>query len=245
MEFTFGIITNSKHKGGNVERIQQIINSIEQQNIPQYEIIIVGDCQCERRNTQIIPFDENQKQGWITRKKNIITKEAKYENIIYIHDYILFESNWYKGWLKFGNNWDVAVNVIINTDNTRFRDWIIFDDPQITGHYIGWHKDFPEDNPILISPNLPPYDYKKVKHMYINGSYWIAKRQVMMDNPLDERLVWGLPEDINWSRRIRDKYNIKMNTFSSVRLLQYKDPVWRSNNPYYSSYEYITKDLIK
>ena len=39
MEFTFGIITS----GAEDDSINQIIDSIEKQNIPTYEIIIVGN----------------------------------------------------------------------------------------------------------------------------------------------------------------------------------------------------------
>jgi hypothetical protein len=80
MNFTFGIITG----GGNEVMINEIIDSIEFENIPNYEIIIVGNTNIIRKNTRIINFDENIKTAWITKKKNIITHEAIYENIVYL-----------------------------------------------------------------------------------------------------------------------------------------------------------------
>ena len=75
MDFTFGIITYKD----NENLINQIIDSIEFQNIPNYEIIVVGSCNIDRKNLKIIPFDESIKPSWITRKKNIITE--KIENL--------------------------------------------------------------------------------------------------------------------------------------------------------------------
>ena len=81
MDFTFGIITSN-----NIENLNKIIDSIEIQNISNYEIIIVG-CnkifnltnlnKLKRKNCTCIPFDESIYPGWITKKKNIITQNAK------------------------------------------------------------------------------------------------------------------------------------------------------------------------
>ena len=66
MEFTFGIITN----GSCDNYIQEIIKSIEKNEIPIYEIIIVGNTRIESTiNIQTFVFDEGMKENWITRKK--------------------------------------------------------------------------------------------------------------------------------------------------------------------------------
>ena len=31
-----------------------------------------------------------------------------------MHDYYILEDNWYSGFLKFGNDWDISMNVIEN-----------------------------------------------------------------------------------------------------------------------------------
>ena len=99
MEFTFGIITS----GNNFKNISKIIASIENQSIENYEIIIVGGENIFKSEDVLhYPFDDTLKNGWITKKKNIIISKAKYENIVFMHDYIVFHKNWYKGFLKFG-----------------------------------------------------------------------------------------------------------------------------------------------
>lgn len=210
MNFTFGIVT----AGGEDNRINAIINSIEAQNIPEYEIIIVGTCGCQRNRTRVIPFNENLKYKWITRKKNIITEQASYENIVYLHDYIILDLNWYKGFLLFGNDFKACMTPMVLPNGQRFRDWTLWaDDAEKLG--LQRHK------------CLLPYDMINLsKYMYFSGAYWIAKKEVMKEFPLDESRSWGESEDIIWSFQVRDKYNFSINPNSCVGLLKYNDVVF-------------------
>jgi len=193
-EWTFGIITG----GGAEAQINKMIDSIERQNIPsnKYEIVIVGGSPIARKNVRHIPFDESQKANWITRKKNIICQKAKFDNIVLTHDYIIFHDGWYDGWLKFADdNWDVALNPILNGDGTRFRDWVT-------------------QNPLF----LVPYNMRAFsKAMYISGTYWCAKKSFMLKYPLNENHVWNQWEDVEWSFRVRDLWNYKCNPYSFVQ----------------------------
>lgn len=203
MNFTFGIITYKD----NESLINQIIDSIEFQNIPNYEIIVVGSCDIDRKNLKVIPFDESIKPSWITRKKNIITENSKYENIVYLHDYIVFENDWYEGQLKSGNNFQIRMDKIVNPDGSRFRDWVIWP-----------HNDNEMDNFIGMD-GLIPYDMTHLsKYMYISGSYWIGKKDIMIQFPLDEALAWGEGEDVEWSKRIRESVDFNMNINSTVKI---------------------------
>jgi hypothetical protein len=243
MQFTFGIITNK-----NIRSVNLIIDSIEKQNIPDYEIIVVGIDKISientsRKNTKYISFNENIYPGWITKKKNIITQEAVYENIVYMHDYIVLDDNWYNGFLKYGNNFDIIINKINNSDGSRFRDWvlnihflkgmslkIIQNVPTIKVHDT-WFKNDEED--ITNKLNIPPdsstifLDYDNdgnhwQNYIYISGSYFICKKHVMIDFPLNETLLHCQGEDVEWSQRVRTKYQFKLNKYSSVKLLKYK-----------------------
>ncbi len=44
----------------------------------------------------------------------------------------------------------------------------------------------------------------------------------MEEEPLNEDLDWGEAEDVEWSNRIRDKYQYVMNTHSKVKCLKDK-----------------------
>lgn len=210
MKFTFGIITSQSIN-------TKILNSIYEQSIPEFEIIIVGgDPLIGYPNLTHIPFNDNEFK--YTRKKNIITREAKYNNILYMHDYFYLMDDWYSGFLKFGDDWDICMNKIYNSDNSRFRDWCALDDPEINYPYGGIKKGWGSNHRIM----LPPYNYDKKHYMYISGGFWIAKKYIMEKEPLNESLDWGESEDIEWSKRVLPKYNYKINTYSSVKSLKYK-----------------------
>lgn len=212
MKFTFGIITG----GGAEQRINEIINSIEMQNInDDYEIIVVGNCNINRNRTTVIPFDEGMKRMWITRKKNIVTYKASYNNIVYLHDYIKLEHGWYDGFVKSGEDFKVCMTKIINIDGTRFRDWTL------------WAGDSPKIGLDSHACLLPYHVINLSKFMYISGSYWVAKKNVMLEFPLNESLSWGESEDVIWSGQVRQKYNFSINAQSCVKLMKYKDPVFK------------------
>jgi hypothetical protein len=65
-------------------------------------------------------------------------------------------------------------------------------------------------------------DSSAAKYSYISGSYWVAKKKFMQENPLDESLVYSQSEDLEWSLRIRDKANYIMNPRSIVRHIRPK-----------------------
>jgi hypothetical protein len=218
MQFTFGIITDGKFP----KRILDFIESVKSNNIPKdkYEIIVVGGKIIAEDNLKHIPFDESTKASWITKKKNLITDNAKFENIVYLHDYIILSRDWYDGFLKFGDDWDVCMNIISNQNGGRFRDWnlcinFIVKDAKLKCMF---NRDL-----------LLPYDVENVtKFQYISGSYWVAKKSTMQKFKLDENLSWGQGEDVEWSKRLIDS-NVKyvMNPFSEVRInKEYKDPIF-------------------
>jgi len=217
MEFSFGIVTIK----GNEKLLKQTIKSIEEQKIKDYEIIVVGGDEITTKNDKIyqIPFDETFHTGWLTKKKNIITKMSKYENIVYTHDYLKFEKNWYEGYLKFGNNFKVCMNKIVNKDGKRYRDWVLWphNDNKV------WNEYFTETRECLI-----PYEISHLsKYMYISGAYWVAKADFMNKHQLDESLVYLDPEDVEWSQRVREETDFKMNLFSTVKLLRQKDVAFK------------------
>lgn len=77
-----------------------------------------------------------------------------------------------------------------------------------------------------------PYNFSNLtKYMYISGTYWISKKNVMLEFPLNEKLSWGESEDVEWSKRVREKYIFEMNENSSVSFLKYKDKVFNYASP--------------
>lgn len=219
MNFTFGIVSNGK----NYTVLNECLKSIIFQNIKNSEIIVVGNIDKSKinnikKNINFIDFDENIKPGWITKKKNLITKNSNLENIVYLHDYLALDKNWYKGFLKFGNNFEIAMNKILNPDKTRYRDWTLWP------HNNSFIDEIIEDNACLL-----PYKISNLsKYMYISGAYWVCKKTVMEKYPLNEDLVWGEAEDVEWSKRVRAEYTFKFNKFSKTYLLKQKNPQFKT-----------------
>ena len=221
MDFTFGIITT----GDNDDFIKIIIESIKQNNIPNYEIIIVGNTCIQNTDIiTIINFDEKIKHGWITRKKNIIIEKSKYENIVLLHDYVKFNPDWYTGFLKFGDNYDLCINPIKNTYGNRFRDYTLFPS---TVDYLNIDYSPVDIDPYFAEYCLLPYDFendiKTNKYMYISGAYYVIKKHIANKFLLDENLCHSQSEDVEYSKRLHNNgIFIKCNKYSSVSLLKYK-----------------------
>ena len=222
MEFSFGIITD----GSNRDRVLSIMDTIRNEEIPKYEIIVVGGSRIKGYDVVHIPHDENSGlDNWITYKKNRITSAAKYERIVYMHDYISLVPGWYNGFLLFGDKWDVCMTKIINIDNQRYSDWLLIDRYQRGECLLSYD--------VL---NLTPF-------MYISGAYWVAKKSVMREYPLNENLKQSDCEDVEWSMQVNKKYKFSMNVNSAVKLLKYKNLHFK-NTPQ-ETVEHLTNLLNK
>ena len=226
MEFTFGIITD----GSVEENIEKMIDSIESNGIPKYEVIIVGNSKVQRDRTLVIPFDETQTPGaWITRKKNIVVKMAQYENVVLLHDYVALESDWYSGFLKFGNEFDWCVSRIQTQDGTRFRDYSLLWNAyrEIGGARIRLH-------PYFETHGLLPYSFQNTHYtnsfLYISGTYYVIKRRVAETSPLNEQLLAFQGEDTELSLRLHRKgVMVQCNPHSTVRFLKEKGQCFWEN----------------
>jgi hypothetical protein len=198
MKFTFGITTDYK----NEEQLNQVLDSIKTLNIPEYEILVIGDRKYTKDGkVSYLHFDEKIKPGWVTRKKNIICQVASYENIVLMHDYYVFDKDWYQSYVEFGEDWDICSNQqLLITGKRHFTDWVVWDDP------------------IFPRYTCLPYDeWSRTQYMYVSGGYFLTKKKVALDNPFNEDLLHGQAEDVEWSLRVRDKYKVVCNGNAIVR----------------------------
>ena len=201
IQWTFGIVTG--YQDG--ERLKNIIDNIISLNIPEFEILIIGgnrgDFYVDYPQVKLIDFDESQKPLWITKKKNIIANLAMYENMVIMHDYHIFDKDWYVNFKSFGTDWDIcSCPQYLITGARNPMDWSLWDKP---GHGRAWSLDYD--------------DWSQTQYMYVSGGFFIVKKHVMIEEPLDESFGWNEAEDVEWSLRIRDKYVMKCNKNSIVR----------------------------
>lgn len=211
MDFTFGICATKE----NAQFHPIVIESIKSLGIPNYEILFV-DNECEPPpilGVKHITYNASlDMPGWITKKKNLIAQYARYDNIVFLHDYIYFIPGWYQGFLGLSSDFDVCMNIIANSNGTRFRDWC-----------LNPFEVIPPKGPITNREFLLPYSEDRLTdRMYVSGTYWVAKKDFMLENPLDENRTWGESEDIEWSQRVMPKAKYIMNSKSQVQCLKHK-----------------------
>lgn len=223
-KWTFGIIT----KGERDDWLEEIIASIHAQKIPQYEIIICGTYRDRKeKNFKYIPFFDRDDRGWITKKKNLIAREAKYENLCIIHDRIVFDKAWFEGMKKYGNCFDVLCNgQILKTNGIRAGDWLTYGSN-------------PLNSPYAIS-QLEYTDWDE--YVYMGGQLSILKKSVWELCPWNETLYWG-EEDVELSFRFRDDgYLIRFSEHSKCTTLAWRFGTLPSK--YYPSQGLLPKDMI-
>lgn len=197
--WTFGIIT----RGERTDFVDEIIESIRQQKIPHYEIIICGTYN-DRKEKDItyIPFSQRDDKGWITKKKNLIVERARYENLCLLHDRIVFDKEWFIGMKTYGNCFELLTNVqAVKKEGYRAGDWMVYD-----GKY-----------------RISQLDYEDWDHnVYVSGQLTILKKSIWEENPWDETLYWN-EEDVVFSFRARDEgYLPRFNYRSSCTALTWR-----------------------
>jgi hypothetical protein len=192
MNFTFAITTDYS----DINRLNEVRESIYNLKIPNYEVLIIGGKDYSHYiDTTFLYFNDKKYPGWTTKKKNILVETSRYENVILMHDYFLFDDNWYNSFVEFGNEWDICSNQQLLINGKRhFTDWVTWDDP-VFPRYTSLSYD----------------DWSRTQHMYMSGGYFIVKKHVVMDNPFNESLMHGQAEDVEWSLRVRDKYRMVCN----------------------------------
>lgn len=226
--WSFCIVSTEGHN----ENLNNVVKSIykEFKDSENYEIIIIGNSTvfdpninvkniflsseyifnfglCRNRfkksfrSRSLNPFF--YKTGAICHKKNLGVKNAVYNKVCLLHDYIELQKGWRKGFESYGDEWNICVNKILDKNGDRERDWMLWDHPLL----------IPENE--NLAPCLLPYNMYS-RYMYISGAYFCTKKDFYMQNPLNEKLFWGEGEDIEWSKRVREKTEFKFNKLSSV-----------------------------
>lgn len=198
MNITFGILTKN-----NQTNVNMIVESIISQGIPLFEIYIIGDVEntWQMENIHIIQDDIDNNKNHITKKKNDIIRNAKYETIVIMKDYLKLSMGWYKGVLAFGDCFDILMNKIVDNRGRRYLDWI-------------W------ENPKVGDGRNVPYNVTGHPRMFAPGAFTMAKKYVFDEFLFNEKMVGlGRPTDVQWSNRAMKKYSYLMNVHSTCELI--------------------------
>jgi hypothetical protein len=205
--------------GNQQDRVDAIISSIRLQPMHYLEdaaeIIVIGGKENKYnlwKNDTFIPFDEKREPAAIAKKKNIVFKAAKYQNISVGHDYVAYGHRFFEGFKSF-LDWDVCMTRILTRHGQRYRDWVLYDDDKEQSqnpHAIRW---------------VDYNDLSRTRRMYVSGAFYCIKKDFALKYPLEDWRQWSQSEDVAWSLAVRDKWNYKINQLVNVNLLKEKD-IW-------------------
>ncbi|MCY7332686.1 MAG: hypothetical protein LH649_08515 [Pseudanabaena sp. CAN_BIN31] len=218
-KWTFGYITN----GTKNDFINNQIQRIKNLGLEEWEIIICGKYNLfgsTDNHIKYLPFSENDDKGWITKKKNLICENAKYENLVILHDRYIIPLNFLEKMKEWGNDFDLLgarqIYYPSHLDSTpvRCQDWMTYGKELEIGR-----KDRSADDVGI----LEPHDWDK--WCYITGGLYIVKRSLMLKIPQDESLFWNELEDIKFCHDFtKAGYLIRFNPYLEFESVSYRWP---------------------
>lgn len=189
--WSFGIISNGKRP----DFILQLIDSITKQNIIRCEVILCGHIDVEtekeikKREIKFAYYamSEFDSLGWITRKKNIVMENAKYSNVMILHDRFVLHPLWHESMKKYGNTFEVLACRNENSKGKRITDWVHI--KNVFSQTKNFSVDYGQLRPYLLDSK----DWSRTS--MISGGVTIIKRSVWKIVKWDERRFWIEQED--------------------------------------------------
>lgn len=196
---TFGICTGYE----NAEHLIKCVDSIRNQKLDDYQIIVVGPevpdeiyDELSANDIEFVEFDESLRSRWITKKKNLIAQKAVFDRICLMHDYLWLTPKWAKELREFEmvHPWSVLAFPQQRSDGGRFwYDWSGFRGPrQLDDRQFYEYTDWTHNDEV-----------------YISGNIFCVNRELLLDNPFDEKLGHMQEEDLVWSRQIAPYVHFK------------------------------------
>jgi hypothetical protein len=172
---------------GNVERF---IDSIERHCHGAYEILIVSPVSlgalAARRGVRVLPFQDHDDLGWITRKKNLICAEAAYSDILICHDRFWLTEDFTASFEAWGYAYGLAALRVRLPDGSRGLDWAVVS----------------SQNHVWSNGGL--LDYRAYsQYAYNPGGATVIRKAFWEDFPWNENLFWNEHEDVELCRRIQ------------------------------------------
>jgi len=177
MSISFCIITGGKRP----DIINTVIKSIKAQNIPTYEIIIVGEYQAAPDDIIYIEACESAAGGRLGEMRNKAVARSRYENIVILDDDIILSLDWYTAFRSFEKPFDILTSQVRVPDGGRY-----FDHATTGG---------PRGNIILKEDEDDSYVYMT------GGGGWVMKDYVARKVQWDPHKAFYEEEDVDFSRK--------------------------------------------
>jgi len=184
--WTFGMLTT----GTRLANVERFIDSIERQCHGPYEILLVSPVDlgalAERRHVRVLRFVEHDDLGWITKKKNLISAEAQYSDILICHDRFWLTDDFCRTFEDWGYGYGLAAVRVRLPDGSRGLDWAVVS----------------SQNHVWSAGGL--LDYRAYsQYAYNPGGATVIRKVFWQDYPWNENLFWNEHEDVELCRRVQ------------------------------------------
>ncbi|MFC2110610.1 hypothetical protein ACFLSU_08590 [Bacteroidota bacterium] len=202
--WSFGLVSDGRKN----EEVLAIIESIINFNIPNFEILICGPSPSDKLAENIKILDDKDLyfdiRVPISKKKNRIIQNAKYNNLVIFHDRFFFPKDWFDKVKIYGNYFDgICPKIIdIETKSNRVQDWIT-----TSLNHLQFKKMFPKKNVLEYNEWKPNWN--------LNGGHMIIKKHLIERVLLNPFLNWGEAEDGDMCRRL-DADGFCLNNYSDL-----------------------------
>lgn len=205
-KWTFWIITN----GTRNDWIADLVGSIENLNVPHFEIIICGkyDQPVTDERFKYIPFNKRSREWWITKKKNLIIETASYQNIIIVHDRYIFDSGWFDGMKKWGNNFEF----LSCAQKIQWTSETFWGRAQVFYWRSKTLSDFRKNSCYALAEVDDRDDHESI---FLGGWILIMKKNIWI--LLNEVLFWNQAEDVALTSELRSNWTLpRFNPYSMI-----------------------------
>lgn len=202
---SFCISTNAKKIDKTLKSIRSIINTANNSQFKDYEIIVAGVVEPFKNNKQVIvaPAEKEANTGMLPKLRNIAAAKSKYDVIVFLDDDIIFEDDWMETFINYSlkNAWNILGNKILLPNGGRCWDRATY---------------FPH--------TMVDYEHRSDdKSLYQTGGFWIIRKEVFDIHKWDETITFyasnegKINEDIEFSKRlIRNGYELSFDKDNTV-----------------------------
>ena len=183
---TIGVLT----LGDRMEELTKLIESARQHCTVPYEIVLISPQAVEpfasQQDVRQLVFSERDDLGWITRKKNLICKDARFSDIVVCHDRFEFTPSFFQAFQSWGCSYSIAAVRLNLPEGKRALDWGV-----VQGENHSW-----------CSGGLLNYrDHSRFA--YVPGGVTLIRKSFWEKFPWCEDLYWNEHEDVELCRRIQ------------------------------------------
>jgi hypothetical protein len=173
---SFCVISGGKRP----EKLQRLLSSIHDQQIPAFEVIVCGNARPDS-SYRYIPAIDEASTGRLAVIRNRAAESARFDFVVFCDDDIVLCRDWYRGLRPYLEHFDLLTTRILNPDGTRHWDWARCEAPE--------------------KQNLLRYG-EVDRDIYLTGGLIAVRADVWARHGWDENLFYRQAGDVEFSQRI-------------------------------------------